>query len=217
MLILAGMRESLKERQPFSLSLLRLSPREILEPRVIAPCIALVLTTFSYGVVLTLTPDLSDSLGITNRGLFFLYFTGASVAIRVFAGRASDKFGRIAVLKVATLVMALGMLLIGFAQTVPMFMLGGVVFGLASGMNTPTVFAWTIDLSRERHRGRAMATMYISLELGIGIGALLSGWLYNNDDARFVFAYGAGALLAATAFVYLLVGAQRMTPAVETI
>ena len=214
-LILAGMRETLEDRQPFSLSLLKLSPHEILEPRVIAPCIALLLTTFSYGVVLTLTPDLSDSLGIANRGLFFLYFTGASVAVRVFAGKASDKYGRLVVLKVATLVMVLGMLLIGFAHSVPMFIAGGIVFGLGAGMNTPTVFAWTIDLSRERYRGRAMATMYISLEVGIGIGALLSGWIYDNDDTRFVQAYGLAALLAATALVYLQIGAKRLTPPVE--
>ena len=214
-LILAGMKETLQDRQPFSFSLLKLSPHEILEPRVIAPCIALVLTTFSLGVVLTLTPDLSDSLGIPNRGLFFLYYTGASVAVRVFAGKASDKYGRMGVLKVATLVMVIGMLLIGFAESVPVFIAGGIVFGLGTGMNTPTVFAWTIDLSRERYRGRAMATMYISLEAGIGIGALLSGWIYGNDNTRFVFAYGLGALLAATALVYLQVGAKRLVPQME--
>ena len=215
-LILAGMKETLDNRQPFSLSLLKLSPDEILEPRVVAPCIALLLTTFSYGVVLTLTPDLSDSLGIANRGLFFLYFTGASVTVRVLAGKASDKYGRIVVLKVATLVMVIGMLLIGFSTSVFMFVAGGIVFGLGAGMNTPTVFAWTIDLSRERYRGRAMATMYISLEVGIGVGALLSGWIYNNDDSRFALAYGLAALLAATALVYLQVGAKRMLPHAET-
>ena len=215
-LILAGMKETLPAPQRFSLSLLRLSPREILEPRVLAPCIAMILTTFSYGVVLTLTPDLSDSLGVSNRGMFFLYFTSASVAVRVFAGKASDKYGRVVVLKVATLVMAVGMLLIGLAPTAPVFFAGGIMFGLGSGMNTPTLFAWTIDLSRDRYRGRAMATMYISLEAGIGIGALLSGWIYGNHDANFVWAYGIGALLAATALVYLQLGAQRLVPSIET-
>ena len=213
--ILAGMKETLEDRQRFSFSLLKLSPREILEPRVVAPCIALVLTTFSFGVVLTITPDLSDSLGIANRGLFFAYFTGASVAVRVFAGKASDKYGRLAVLKVATLVMAIGMLMLSFAESVPAFIGGGVVFGLGAGMSTPTVFAWTIDLSRERYRGRAMATMYISLEAGIGLGALLSGWIYSNDASRFVYAYGLGALLAFVALVYLQIGAKQLVPKAE--
>ncbi len=215
--ILAGMKETLTDRQRFSPSLLRLSPREILEPRVIAPCIALIFTTFSYGVVLTITPDLSDSLGIDNRGLFFAFFTGASVSVRVLAGKASDKYGRLVILKIATLVMALGMSLIGFAQSVPMFLVGAVVFGLGAGMNTPTVFAWTIDLSRDLYRGRAMATMYIALEFGIGMGALLSSWIYHNDDTRFGYAFGLGSLLALVALVYLQWGAKRMTPPVEVV
>ena len=210
------MKETLAEQQPFSFSLLRLKPREVLEPRVLAPCIALVLTTFSYGVVLTITPDLSDSLGIDNRGLFFAYFTGASVTVRVLAGKASDKYGRLVVLKIATLIMAAGMFLIGWATSVPMFLAGGILFGLGAGMNTPTVFAWTIDLSRDRYRGRAMATMYIALEFGIGVGALLSGWIYRNDDTRFAYAFGLGGLLALVAWVYLQTVAPRLTPAPET-
>ena len=216
-LVLAGMKETLEDRQHFSFGLLKLSPREILEPRVVAPCIAVILTTFSFGVVLTLTPDLSDSLGIANRGLYFLYFTGASVAVRVLAGKASDRYGRVAVLRVATVVLAAGMLLTGFATSVPMFIAGGLVFGLGAGINTPTVFAWTIDLSRDRYRGRAMATMYIALEFGIGVGALLSGWIYGNDDTRFGYAYGLGALLALGGWVYLLLGAKRMVPPAEEV
>ena len=209
-LILIRIRETLPQPKRFRFSLLKLSPHEILEPRVLAPCIAMLLTTFSFGVVLTLIPDLSDSLGIQNRGLFFLYFTGASVAVRFFAGKASDRWGRLIVLKVATATTVVGMLLLAFAHSVSIFIAGGIVFGLAAGMNTPTLFAWTIDLSLDQYRGRAMATMYISLEAGIGLGALLSGWIYSNDTANFVYAYGLGALLAFIALLYLQFGAKQL-------
>jgi MFS family permease len=202
-LILAGMKETLPDKHSFRLSFLKLKRDEIFEPRVIAPCIVLLLTAFSFGIVLTITPDFSDALGIKNRGLFFTFFTVASVAIRFFAGKASDKYGRIQVLKVSTTILTIGMLMLGLADSVQFFLVAAVIFGLASGMNTPTVFAWTIDLSHEKHRGRGMATMYIALEAGIGLGALLSGWIYANDPSRFIFAYGLGALLALLAFVYL--------------
>lgn len=202
-LILAGMKETLQDKHAFRLSFLKLKRDEIFEPRVIAPCVVLLLTAFSFGVVLTITPDFSDALGIKNRGLFFTFFTVASVAVRFFAGKASDKYGRIQVLKVSTVMLTLGMLMLGLADTVQLFLSSAVVFGLATGMNTPTIFAWTIDLSHEKHRGRGMATMYIALEAGIGLGALLSGWIYANDPSRFIFAYGLGGLLALLAFIYL--------------
>lgn len=201
--ILAGMKETLEDKHTFRMSFLKLNKEEIFEPRVIAPCIVLLLTAFSFGIVLTITPDFSDTLGIKNRGLFFTFFTIASVAVRFFAGKASDKYGRIQVLKVSTILLAIGMLMLGLADSIPLFLTSAIVFGLATGMNTPTIFAWTIDLSHEKHRGRGMATMYIALEAGIGLGALLSGWIYGNDSGRFVLAYGLGAILALVAFVYL--------------
>ncbi|MEK6481117.1 MFS transporter [Catalinimonas sp. 4WD22] len=202
-IILAGMKETLEDKQNFQLAFLKLKRDEIFEPRVIAPCIVLLLTTFSFGIVLTITPDFSDELGIRNRGLFYTFFTVASVAVRFFAGKASDRFGRILVLKVSTVVLFVGMLMLSLADSVELFLTAAIIFGFAAGMNTPTVFAWTIDLSHDKHRGRGMATMYIALEAGIGLGALLSGWIYANDPSRFIFAYGLGAILALFAFAYL--------------
>ncbi len=208
-IILAGMRETHPDKKPFRPSMLRLKKKEIFEPAVLAPCIVLLLTTFSYGAVLTLTPEVSDSLGLENRGIFFMFFTIASVAVRFFAGKASDKFGRVPVLKIGAAFLMASMLLIGLAQSIFMFLLGGVFFGLSTGVSSPTVFAWTVDLSHEKHRGRGLATMYIALEAGIGFGAVISGWIYGSNPANFPYAFGIGAVLAAGALIYLLSGAHK--------
>lgn len=208
-LILSGMRETLKNRQSFRPGLLKLKWKEIFEPAVLAPCIVQLFTTFSFGAILTLTPVMSDSLGLDNRGLFFTFFTVASVAVRFFAGKASDNYGRVPVLTIGAGVLVISMLTIGFAQNIFMFLSGGVLFGLAAGVSSPTVFAWTIDLSHEERRGRGLATMYISLEMGIGFGAVMSGWIYGGNPDNFPYAFGLGALLAACALAYLLSGAHK--------
>lgn len=202
-LILTGMKETLHPKQPFRLSLLKLNFKEILEPRVLAPCIVLLLTTYSFGTVLTLAPDLSDSLGIKNRGLYFLFFTLASVTVRFFAGRVSDLKGRAPVLKAGALLYVVGMCLTGFAWLPEVFLAGGIFFGFAAGICSPTAFAWTVDLSREGQRGKGLATMYIALEAGIGLGALISGWIYGNKTENLSTAFGVGAVLAAGAWLYL--------------
>lgn len=208
-LILSGMRETLENRQTFRPGLLKLKWKEIFEPAVLAPCIVQLFTTFSFGAILTLTPVMSDSLGLDNRGLFFTFFTVASVAVRFFGGKASDKYGRVPVLTIGAGVLVISMLTIGFAQNIFMFLFGGVLFGLAAGVSSPTVFAWTIDLSHEERRGRGLATMYISLEMGIGFGAVMSGWIYGGNPDNFPYAFGLGALLAACALAYLLSGAHK--------
>ena len=65
--------------------------------------------------------------------------------------------------------------------------------------------AWTADLSDEHTRGRAMATMYIALEAGIGIGALGSGWLLNHVSAEsgIDLSFAVSGVLALVAVGYL--------------
>ncbi|WP_162428784.1 MFS transporter [Pontibacter pudoricolor] len=202
--VVVRMKETVDDKQRFRMGLLRISRSELFEPRVIAPSVVLFFTVFSFGTILTVIPDFSEFLGIKNKGLFFMSFTLSSLAIRFVAGRVSDKYGRVSVLRVSTFVLMLAMVAVGFSSNLTELMLAGVLFGIGQGMNSPTVFAWTIDLSHEAHRGRAMATMYIAMEAGIGIGALSSGWLYNNNPENFRLVFWTGAAVVLVSLLYLL-------------
>jgi len=204
-LVIIGMKETVPEKQSFKWSLLRVSWREFYEPRVIGPSVTFLLTAFSFGIVLTIVPDLSKHVGLANKGIFFTVFVIASLAVRLIAGKASDRFGRVKVLMVSAMSIAVAMLAIGFASNAFQLLIAAGLFGLAVGMNSPTIFAWTIDLSDTQHRGRAMATMYIALEIGIGAGAFLSAEIYNNEVANFGWSFWIGTCLALVAFIYLVI------------
>jgi MFS family permease len=89
--ILIGMKETLTNKQSFRFSLLKISGSEIFEPLVWSPVIITFLTYFSYGAILTIIPDFSAFLGISNKGLFFTFFTASSIGIRLLAGKVSDR------------------------------------------------------------------------------------------------------------------------------
>jgi MFS family permease len=196
------------QRERFSWRLLRLEWNEVLEPQVRAPAIVTLLCLFPFGIVLTVIPDQSQLLGIANKGLFFTFFTTASLVVRLVAGRASDTYGRVPILRVSAALLAFSMIMLMVASTVPVFLTAAVVFGLAAGLNSPTLYAWTIDLSHEQRRGRAVATMYIALEAGIGLGALLSGWLYGNVAGHLPYVHALGALATLAALGYLVWGVR---------
>jgi len=198
------MQETVPDPQKFNWRMLRISRKEVFEPRVLAPSLVMLLTSFGFGTVLTIIPDFSTHLGIQNKGLFFTSFTLSSLAIRFLAGRASDKYGRVAVLRVSSVLLTLAMAVIGLVSTDTGLLLAGVLFGVATGMNSPTIYAWTIDLSHTEHRGRAMATMYIALEVGIGLGALGAGWLYGNQSSNFSTTFWAAGVFSLLAFLYLV-------------
>lgn len=202
--IIIGMKESLKNREKLLASHFFVKPNEVFEPKVISPSLMMMLSVFSFGAILTTIPDLSDKLGFSNRGLFFTFFTIASLLVRIMAGKASDKYGRIPVLRIGSMILLTAMLLLANTESQIMFVISGAVFGLGVGICSPTIFAWTIDLSDEAHRGRGIATMYIALEIGIGMGAFLSGLIYNNDlnNLSTVYYISAGTVLFGLIYLY---------------
>ena len=193
-LVLAGMKETLPNPQPLTLKLFRVSWRDVFEPKVLTPSLVLFFVTMPFGIILTIMPDFSAYLGFENKGAIFTVFMVASILVRVFAGRLSDRFGRRVVLAGGLTTMTFSLILISFADSQNFLMVGAFFFGLANGFNSPTIMAWAIDLSDENHRGRAMSTFFLFLELGIGIGAFTSGTIFNNNPEMYqpIFLMGAG-------------------------
>lgn len=203
-ILVGGMRETLQEKQKFRFSMLKISKSEIFEPLVLAPVIITFLTYLSYGALFTIIPDFSAHLGIENKGLFFAFFTAASIGIRLLAGKVSDKYGRVPILKISTLTMAIGVFLLAISHTPAMMLTAAIIYGVSVGLNSPAITAWTIDLGHPRFKGRALATMYISMEAGIGLGAYLSAFIYHNEARFFPLTFYCTAAVTMLAALYLL-------------
>lgn len=203
MLIVFNLPETLKKKQRFSFKLLKIGRKDVFDPLVIPVAITMILCYNSYGVILTLIPDLSDKLGLSNRGICFSIFTLASVATRLTAGRVSDRLGRVPVLRASALAIAVAMTVFGLAHTPFMLYLAAALFGLSNGVFSPSINAWTVDLGEAQRKGRAIATMYISLEIAIGCGSLFSGWYFANDVNRMPYVFWASAALSFCGWVYL--------------
>ncbi|MFM8913843.1 MAG: MFS transporter [Flammeovirgaceae bacterium] len=201
--IFIRVRETLKERHSVSWRLLKVSWADIYEPLVLAPCFVMMLTAYAYGTVYTMLPDFGFTMGIKNKGLLFVYFTLASLFIRLIAGRASDMYGRVVILRVSVVMIILAMAVIGMAQTKWMLVLGVCMYGLGQGSTSPTLLAWATDLSDENFRGRAIACFYICMEFGIGLGAFCAGLIFANDTSNFFITFAPCMILAAVAFVFL--------------
>lgn len=203
--ILLQLPETLAKPQPFRFGLFRLKKAEVFDKQALPPFIVLLLQSFSSGVVLTIISELSAPLGITNNGLFFTVYTVASLVVRLVFSRTSDRYGRVPVLLISTSVLAVSMGMLILTNSQVWFWTSAVFYGMSWGMNSPTVTAWTADLSDEKTRGRAMATMYIALEAGIGLGALAAGWLHNHipGEAGVDASFAVSGILAFVAVAYL--------------
>ena len=203
MLVLIRLPETLDTKVKFRLPHLKVGSSDIFDPLAVPAAIVMITCYFSYGVLLTLAPDLSDRLHIGNRGIYFTLFTLASICTRFFAGKIADRVGRVPVIKASIFIIILSMLLFSHAVNPMMFYLGSIAFGFGVGIFFPALTAWTIDLGDEQRRGRALATMYISLEIAIGSGALISGSLVGNHVERLPVMFYFSAFMCIIGLVYL--------------
>lgn len=203
--ILLNLKETLPSPRRFSPGMLRLTRKDLFEPAVLAPSVVIFLNYFSFGAVATLTPDFSAYLGFSNLGLFFLVSTLASLISRFVAGKASDRHGRLPAATAGSFLMVAAMIVTAYAGTGPVFLFGGFLYGISMGILSPVLSAWTVDLSNDQNRGRALSTMYLALEAGIGTGAWLSAFLFANQFQNLKLAFLTNAFLAAVAAAYCVV------------
>jgi len=201
-LILLGMEESIQPK-PFKLSMLKINFQDVFEKRVLAPALVMILTVYSFGMALTIIPDFSEYIGLKNKGIFFTVMLIASIITRLYSGKASDRLGRVRMLRMGSLALLIGMTIIALSTSVVVLFFGALIFGIATGINSPTLFAWTVDLADNEKRGRAMATLFIALELGILSGALVSAEIYSNNSQNFMWAFLSGSALASLSLAYL--------------
>jgi MFS family permease len=203
--ILLNMKETLQDKQRLSVESFKISWRDIFEPDVFSPALITFLCYFGFGAVATVTPDFSGYLGLQNRGIYFMVFTISSILIRLFAGKISDKHGRMPVTIVGCFMLIVSMVITGYADSITVFLTGAAFFGMAMGILSPVLSAWTVDLSGDHNRGRAIATMFISLEAGIGLGAFLSAALFENQRSNLPLVFFCMAAFAMAGLAYTVV------------
>lgn len=201
--ILYNMKETLPGKQRFQWQHLKVGKQDIIEWMVFPAALVTLLSYLSYGAILTLIPDWGDHVGIKNKGLFFMVFTLASLLVRFIAGKLSDRRGRETVIRGGLIMLVISLLVMAYWQTTTGLLAGAVCYGIATGILSPAINAWTVDMSHPERRGKAMATMYIALEAGIGLGALIAGTIYQDRISLIPQLLYSAAVVTLIAIVYM--------------
>ena len=198
-------KETLVNQQKFNFKLLRISWKDVFEPNVLPAAFVMLLSAMCSGMIFVLTPDLSTYLGISNKGFFFGIYVIATILIRLLTSSLSDRIGREKTLLIGCFILVISMLLVGTSNSIVSYIFAAIIFGIATGITSPTMFAWTADLSHEDRRGVGAGTMFIALEFGIMFGALLTLVSYDSSKSTIFITFLIGAIMATIACIYLIV------------
>ncbi|WP_375509666.1 MFS transporter [uncultured Nostoc sp.] len=161
-------------------------------PRVKVPTIVMLLVGLSLGAVHTFVSLFLKSTDVDfNGGLFFTASAISSFSIRVFAGKASDRFGRGLFITFGIFCYVLALILLWQAHSVIFFLLAAIAEGAGGGTLISMMVTMMADRSLPQERGQIFAICIAGLDLGIAIAAPLLGIIAEQVGYRDMFGYGA--------------------------
>lgn len=165
-------------------------PHPLIAPEAVGPGIAVALAAVGYAAVASFVILHLEDRGIGHGVLVFGAFAAMIVISRLIAGNLPDRLGAAPVAIAASLVEALGLLMIALAQDLTVAILGGAVMGAAFSLVNPSLMLIALGRVTPAARGAAMGTYTAFFDAGVGLGAPLAGAAaaLSGYEGAFVFA-----------------------------
>jgi MFS family permease len=195
------------EKRPEKSSGFHLS--EYISYAVIPIAIVTMLVTAGYGSLQALLPVHAANIDMSKTAsIFFLVYAIAAFASRPFTGKTFDKRGANIIIYPALVLTTIGFVLLSLATTSFLMLLSAVFLGLGIANFQTTIQAICVRLSHGKGISQAISTYFIFMDLGIGMGPYLYGFLAHYIGFNGLFA-SAAAVTFMCIFLYYLVYGKR--------
>ncbi len=156
------------------------------------------------GLVTAFLILLGDERGIENVALFYTAYSISMVAVRPFIGKLLDRKGLAIILYPSYVVASISMLLLGFANSLWMVILAGILKAIGQGSGSPSIQAASIKALGREKAGVVSSTCYIGQDLGNAIAPTLGGIMYSFVGFEGLFSGYAILLLVVGCLGYYL-------------
>lgn len=144
------------------------------------------ISLFTWGALAAFFPLYAVDHGVTNPGLFF-----TTVAIMLFlgrfiGGRILDLYKRERVILPCLITYIISMAILAFSETLPMFILVGVIWGIGNAFSMPSLVAYVLDRVSSSP-GPAMGTFTAISDLGLSLGPVIMGIVIHVTGYQVMF------------------------------
>ncbi|MFJ7974392.1 MFS transporter [Peribacillus sp. NPDC096379] len=163
---------------------------ELFEKSVLPVMASIFLLFIAYGGITTFVPLFADSIQV-NSGTFFLVYAAALVLIRPIAGKLSDRYSETFVIIPALVITVSALIVLSFSTNLFGVIISAVMYGIGFGSAQPALQAATIRLVSPERTGVANASFSTATDLGIGLGAIILGWVSQYTSYQVLFTVSA--------------------------
>jgi MFS family permease len=142
----------------------------------------------TYGGLLSFIALFGKEIGIQNTSYFFLVFSVGIASSRLAAGKSFDKRGPGRILTICLSMMVIGFPLLVLLRNEIGFYLAAIIIGFGIGVVFPVFQAMVNNLVEVSRRGAGNSTLYTFLDLGMGLGMVMMGYIadYSSISATFI-------------------------------
>ena len=184
----------------------------LLEPRAIPIALFMLTVGIAYSGVLAFLNSYAEQLDLTSAAaVFFLVYSVVVLALRLPIGRLQDVRGDNVVLYPAIVAFAAGLLVLAVAQSGTAFLLAAALMGAGWGTILSGAQAIAVASAPIQNVGKVIATFFVVLDAGVGLGPIALGLLAGATDYRTMYLLLA-ALTLVSAVVYYFAHGRRSSP-----
>lgn len=168
------------------------SAQNLFEKNAILPSVNLFVIMTTYGGLLSFIALFGKEIGIENTSYFFLVFSVGIATSRLAAGKSFDKRGPGRILTICLTLMIIGFPLLVIFRNAIGFYLAALIIGFGIGVVFPVFQAMVNGLVDPSRRGAGNSTLYTFLDLGMGLGMVIMGYVaqYLSISATFIVSSG---------------------------
>jgi MFS family permease len=202
---LVGALIALRLPDPFHPALAEDEHHPLIAREAVRPGIALALASLGYATVASFVVLHLEERGVGHGALVFGAFATMVVLTRLIGGDLPDRVGPARVATAAAIVEALGLVMMGVAQSLEVALIGALAMGAAFSLLYPSLSLIVVSRVPETGRGAALGTFTAFFDAGIGVGAPLAGIVAVLGGYEGAFLFGAAVAVGSSATIALAV------------
>lgn len=150
----------------------------------ILPSTIMLLFSITFGAVLTFIALYAAQKSIEGVGLFFTVYAVAMLITRPLLGKMVDSKGFGAGIWPGVIMVPVALVLLSMGNNLTVFLICGAIYGIGIGAAQASLQTMAIVNVPKDRTGAANATFFTGFDGGIGVGAVLAGFIST------IFGYG---------------------------
>lgn len=161
--------------------------KNLFEAATVIPSGNLLIIGLSYGGLMSFIALYGKEIGIENPSVFFLVFAVGIITSRFSTGKAVDRNGPRLVIIICLILLIIGYPILALIRNSWGYYTAALIIGLGNGVVWPTFQAMVNNIVPSNRRGAANSTLFMSMDLGMGLGMVIAGLISQKYSISLAF------------------------------